>query len=117
MLACDFFQLGHPVFDTICAATCFCCSQLAGSPRPSQKLSLFEQVLFFNLKGCQVISLSHFTQKQLFRPLLVDVHLRVALDPLLFSHCSGWFHILAACQRSDEPLQSLLLFFFVTILN
>lgn len=70
---------------------------------------------FFNPKGCQVIStLSHFTQKQLYWPFLVDVLLiTVALDPLLFSHCSGWFHSFAACQWSDEPLQSPLFFFFL----
>lgn len=40
-LAWDVFQLGGPLLQTVRAAMCYCCSELAGSPSPPQKLGLF----------------------------------------------------------------------------
>lgn len=85
-LACDLFQSGGPLLQTVCAATCFCCSYLAGSPSPPQKLGSFEHELFLTWSEAE----SSLLFLPFFKNNCMDLFWWMCFSAFLLSHC--YFH-------------------------
>lgn len=86
-----------PPPQTVCAATCFCCSRLAGSPSPPQELGSFEHELSLTWREAE--------SSLLFLPFLknscMDLFWWMCFSALLLTHC--YFH------TSQDGFTSLLL--------